>query len=221
MDILHRTWMVAAGLLALAAAGIAAAADAPAPATPPTVAPATPIPLPATPPPQTVSDDYIIGPGDVLNVFVWRNPELTVSVPVRPDGKISTPLVEDMVAVGKSPSRLARDVEKVLSEFVRTPQVNIIVVTAASTFSQVKVVGQVRSPQAMAFREGLRVLDLVLACGGLTDFAAPNRARVVRTVNGKTVETRVRLGDLLEDGDLRQNIELKPGDVLIVPQSLF
>jgi polysaccharide export outer membrane protein len=221
MDILRKTMMLATGLLALGAVGTALAADAPpakAPAAPAATAPATP---PQAPPPQIVGDDYIIGPGDVLQVFVWRNPELTVSVPVRPDGKITTPLVADMVAVGKSPSQLARDVEKVLAEFVRTPQVNIIVTTAASTFSQVKVMGQVRNPQAMAYREGLRVLDLVLACGGVTDFAAPNRARVVRTVNGKTVETRVKLGDLLEKGDLRQNIELKPGDVLIVPQSLF
>jgi polysaccharide biosynthesis/export protein len=170
---------------------------------------------------KPVADDYIIGPGDSLQIFVWRNPELSVTVPVRPDGKISTPLVENMVAVGKSPSILARDIEAILGEFVRTPQVNVIVGTAVSTFSQVKVVGQVRQPQGLPYREGLRVLDIVLASGGLTDFAAPNRARIVRLVNGKTVETRVKLGDLLNKGDLRQNIELKPGDVLIVPQSLF
>jgi polysaccharide biosynthesis/export protein len=171
--------------------------------------------------PARIADDYIVGPGDSLQIFVWRNPELSVTVPVRPDGKISTPLVENMVAVGKSPSKLARDIELVLSEFVRTPQVNVIVGTAVSTFSQVKVVGQVRQPQGLPYREGLRVLDVVLATGGLTDFAAPNRARIVRQVNGKNVETRVKLGDLLNKGDLRQNIELKPGDVLIVPQSLF
>lgn len=173
------------------------------------------------PPAQTSRDDYIIGPGDTLQIFVWRNPELSVNVPVRPDGKISTPLVEDMVAVGKSPSQLARDIEMVLAEFVRTPQVNVIVNNAVSTFSQVKVVGQVKQPQALPFRQGLRVLDIVLATGGLTDFAAPNRARIVRQVDGKTVETRVKLGDLLNKGDLGQNLELKPGDVLIVPQSLF
>lgn len=167
------------------------------------------------------SSDYIIGPGDSLQIFVWRNPELSVTVPVRPDGKISTPLVENMVAVGKSPSQLARDIEAVLAEFVRTPQVNVIVDEAVSTFSQVKVVGQVREPQALPYREGLRVLDVVLATGGLTDFAAPNRARIVRQVGNKTAETRVRLGDLLNKGDLRQNHELKPGDVLIIPQSLF
>jgi polysaccharide biosynthesis/export protein len=179
----------------------------------------------AEPPPQPVpgpvQDDYVIGPGDSVQIFVWRNPELTVTVPVRPDGKISTPLVENMVAVGKSPSQLARDIEVVLSEYVREPQVNVILGSAISTFSQVKIVGEVRTPQAMPFREGLRVLDVVLASGGLTEFAAPNRARIVRQVNGKNVETRVKLGDLLNDGDLRQNVELKPGDVLIIPQSMF
>jgi polysaccharide export outer membrane protein len=178
-------------------------------------------PAQAVPPKQIVPDDYIIGPGDSLQIFVWRNPELTVTVPVRPDGKISTPLVENMVAVGKSPSILARDIELVLAEFVRSPQVNVIVGEAASTFSQVKVVGQVKDPKALPYRQGLRVLDIVLATGGLTDFAAPNRARIVRDVNGKTVETRVNLGDLLNKGDLKQNIELKPGDVLIIPQSRF
>ncbi|MGC4029176.1 MAG: polysaccharide export protein [Steroidobacteraceae bacterium] len=172
-------------------------------------------------PPQTVGDDYVIGPGDSLQIYVSRNPELSVTVPVRPDGKITTPLVENMVAVGKSPSQLARDMEQVLSEFVRQPQVNVIVGSAVSTFSQVKVVGQVRNPQALPYREGLRVLDIVLASGGLTDFAAPNRARIVRDEQGKTVETRVRLGDLLNNGDLKQNLQLRPGDVLIIPQSLF
>jgi polysaccharide export outer membrane protein len=167
------------------------------------------------------SPDYIIGPGDTLQVFVWRNPELSSTVPVRPDGKISTPLNEDMVATGKSPSQLARDIEKVLAEFVRSPQVNVIVNAAVSTFSQVKVVGEVKAPQALPYRKGLRVLDVVLATGGINDFAAPNRARIVRVVNGKTQEIKVKLGKLLNDGDLRQNLELQPGDVFIVPQSRF
>jgi polysaccharide export outer membrane protein len=167
------------------------------------------------------SPDYIVGPGDILQVFVWRNPELSSTVPVRPDGKISTPLNEDMIATGKSPSQLARDIEKVLAEFVRSPQVNVIVNAAVSTFSQVKVVGQVKTPQALPFRKGLRVLDVVLATGGINDFAAPNRARIVRVVNGKTQEIKVKLGNLLNDGDLRQNLELQPGDVFIIPQSRF
>jgi polysaccharide export outer membrane protein len=190
--------------------------------TPPAASPAAPavgqLPSPSA---TAVAADYIIGPGDSLQVFVWRNPDLSGTVPVRPDGKISTPLVEDMVAIGKTPSALARDIEKVLSAYVRQPQVNVIVSNAVSAFSQVKVVGQLKTPQALPFREGLRVLDIVLACGGLTDFAAPNRARIVRAndPNGKGI--RVRLGDLLNRGDLSQNLQLRPGDVLIVPQSRF
>lgn len=164
---------------------------------------------------------YVIGPGDTIQVFVWRNPELSVSVPVRPDGRISTPLVEDMVAVGKTPTQLARDVEGVLVEYIRSPQVNVIVSNAVSTFSQVKGLGQVKNPQAVPYREGMRVLDLVLAVGGLNDYAAGNHAKVVRQVDGRQVEMRVRLKDLMNGGDMRQNLELKPGDVLIVPSSLF
>ena len=180
---------------------------------PPAVAPA---------PAAAVTDpDYMIGPGDVLQVFVWRNPELSVTVPVRPDGKISTPLVEDMIASSKTPSQLARDMEGVLAEFVRTPQVNVIVTQALSSFSAVKVVGQVQRPGVVPFRKGLRVLDVVLASGGLSDFAAPNRAKIVRTRDGKQSEVKVRLGKLMNGGDLDQNVELEPGDVLIVPQSMF
>lgn len=183
----------------------------------------TPAPqgAPPTAPPGANATDYVIGPGDTLQIFVWRNPELSVTVPVRPDGKISTPLVENMVAIGKSPSQLARDMETVLAEFVRSPQVNVIVSQAVSSFSSVKVVGQVRQPQTLPYRQGLRVLDVVLACGGLTEFAAPARAKVVRLTNGKQSEIKVHLGKLMNKGDLSQNVELKPGDVLIVPQSMF
>jgi polysaccharide biosynthesis/export protein len=178
---------------------------------------------PTTPqaPAKTVSDDYIIGPGDVLEVFVWRNPELSVTVPVRPDGKISTPLIENMVAVGKTPLQLSRDLEAQLAEYVRAPKVNIIVTTAASAFSLVKVVGQVTHPTALAYREGMTVLDAILAVGGLTQFAAGNRARVVRTVNGQQITLHVKLADLVNSGDVKENIPLKPGDVLVVPQSIF
>jgi polysaccharide export outer membrane protein len=174
------------------------------------------------PPAETQeSAKYIIGPGDTLQVFVWRNPELSTTVPVRPDGKISTPLVEDMVAVGKTPSTLARDVEKVLAEYVRSPQVNIIVTQPASAYSQVKVIGQVVRPQGLAYREGMTVLDAVLSVGGLGPFASGNRAKVVRTENGKQVEIKVRLEDLVNKGEMRHNVELRPGDVLVVPESLF
>lgn len=165
--------------------------------------------------------DYVIGPGDTLQVFVWRNPDLTVTVPVRPDGKISTPLVEDMPAVGKTPSQLARDVEKVLSEYVRSPQVNIVVTHPASAFSQVKVIGQVQKPQAVPYREGMTVLDAVLAVGGLGTFAAGDRSQLVRTVDGKPTQTRVKLDALLNKGDMSQNLPLRPGDVLVVPESRF
>ena len=124
-------------------------------------------------------------PGDSLQVFIWRNAELSVTVPVRPDGKISTPLVEDMVAVGKTPSKLARDIEAVLSAYIRTPQVNVIVTNAVSTFSQVRVLGQVTTPQAVPYREGMTVLDAVLAVGGLGEFAAGNRGKIVRVVGGQ------------------------------------
>ena len=178
--------------------------------------------VPATKPPSAAADsNYIIGPGDTIQIFVWRNPELSVTVPVRPDGKISTPLVEDMVAVGKSPTQLSRDIEAVLVEYIRSPQVNVIVSTAVSTYSQVKGLGQVKNPQAVPFREGMHVLDLVLAVGGLTDYAAGNRAKVVRQVGSQHQELRVKLNDLMNRGDMNQNLELKPGDVLIVPSSLF
>jgi polysaccharide export outer membrane protein len=185
---------------------------------PPVPAAAPPIVAPAE---SKVRNDYMIGPGDTLQVFVWRNPELTTTVPVRPDGKISTPLVEDMVAVGKTPSQLARDIEKVLGEYVRSPQINVIVTQPASAFSQIKVIGQVARPQSIAYRDGLTVLDAVLAVGGLGPFAAGNRAKVVRTENGKAREIKVKLSSLVNDGDMRQNIPLQPGDVVVVPESRF
>lgn len=179
--------------------------------------------LEADQPPPRAGDgnEYIIGPGDSLQVYVWRNPELTTTVPVRPDGKISTPLVEDMVAVGKTPSQLARDIEAVLAEYIRQPQVNIIVSTAVSTFSQVKVIGQVANPQAIPYREGMTVMDAVLAVGGLGPYAAGNRSKLVRAEGGSSREFRVKLSDLLNKGDLSQNLALKPGDVIVVPESRF
>jgi polysaccharide export outer membrane protein len=199
--------------LALGACQLRAEAPAPAPA------PGGPAPaVPATP---TVPPDYIIGPGDTLQIFVWRNPELAATVPVRPDGKISTPLVEDMVAVGKNPSGLARDIEKVLGEYVRSPQVNVIVTQPASVFSQVKVIGQVQRPQALAFREGMTVLDAVLAVGGLAPYAAGNRARIMRVENGHQRELKIKLSALVNDGDMTQNLALRPGDVLVIPETRF
>ena len=183
--------------------------------------PVEPPPTPSQASAKAVSSDYIIGPGDTLQVFVWRNPELSVTIPVRPDGKISTPLVENMVAIGKTAPQLSRDMETVLGEYVRSPKVNIIVTTAASAFSLVKVVGQVTHPQALPYREGMTVLDAVLEVGGLSQFASGNRARIVRMVNGQQTTIHVKLADLVNSGDVRENVALKPGDVLVVPQSLF
>ena len=166
-------------------------------------------------------NQYVIGPGDTLNVFVWNHPELSVQIPVRPDGQISMPLVENMVAAGKTPSQLARDLEQKLAEYVRSPTVNVIVTTPLSTFSQVNVIGQVASPKQLPYHEGMKVMDAILAAGGLAQFAAGNRAKIVRTEGGKEKEIRVRIDDLFNKGDLSQNLALKPGDVLVVPQSRF
>jgi polysaccharide export outer membrane protein len=175
----------------------------------------------ADPAPAHVSPDYRIGPGDTLHIFVFENEQLSVTVPVRPDGKISTPLVEDMVAVGKTPSQLARDIEGALSKYVKSPKVNVVVVTALSVYSEVKVIGQVVAPQALPYHEGMTVLDALLSCKGLSQFAAGNRARVVRKVNGRDEEIKVKLESLVNSGDLTQNIPLQPGDVLVVPQTRF
>ena len=204
-------------LIAIAGAGFASQSIAQAASSPGAVPPAAP----AAPAPSAIPPDYIIGPGDTLQIFVWRNPELAATIPVRSDGKISTPLVEDMVAVGKNPSALARDIEKVLGEYVRSPQVNVIVTQPASVFSQVKIIGQVQRPQAIAYREGMTVLDAVLAVGGLAPFAAGNRARIMRTQNGHQTEIKIKLGALVNDGDMKQNVALKPGDVLVVPETRF
>jgi polysaccharide export outer membrane protein len=176
---------------------------------------------PATDPPQDSAAQYLIGPGDQLQIFVWNHPELSPTVPVRPDGRISTPLVENMLAVRKTPMQLARDIESVLTEYIRSPKVNVIVTQAQSAFSQVKVVGQVAHPQAVPFHEGMTVLDVVLQVGGLAPYAAGNRARIVRTENGKTHEIRVKIADLTQRGDMKQNLPVQPGDVIVIPQTLF
>jgi polysaccharide export outer membrane protein len=181
-----------------------------------------PNPSSAAPASVAASPEYVIGPGDTIQVFVWRSPELSVTVPVRPDGKISTPLVEDVVAVGKTPSQLAREMESVLSAYIRTPQVNIIVTNALSAFSHITVIGQVAKPQTVAYKEGMTVMDLLLAVGGLTDFAAGNRAKLIRKdPSGKDVEIKLHLRDLLRKGKMTDNVSVKPGDVLVVPETLF
>ena len=177
---------------------------------------------PAPQPGASMAQDYVIGPGDSLQVFVWRNEELSATVPVRPDGKISTPLVEDVVAVGKTPSQLARQIESILAEFIRTPKVNVIVASALGAASQVRVVGQAMNPRAIPYRDGLTILDVLIDAGGLGEFAAGNRAKLVRrNADGTHENIKVRLEDLLEDGDMSQNFAVQPGDVLIIPESRF
>ena len=168
------------------------------------------------------TSDYIIAPGAVLNFFVWQHPDLSTTVPVRPDGKISTPLIEDMVAAGKTPTELARDMEEVLAKYIRQPTVNVIVQTAAPSFQQqVRVVGQAANPQALAYSEGMMLLDVMIQVGGLGPFAAGNRAKLVRRTADGPVEINVRLDDLLNTGDMRQNVMIQPGDVIIIPEARF
>ncbi len=200
-----------------APAGSAPAAAA-APASP--AAPAAPA-APMAPATSAVSADYLIGPGDTLQIFVWQNPELSVTVPVRPDGRISMPLVDDTVAVGKTPLQLSADLETALAVYIRSPKVSVIVSNAVGSLSQVQVIGQVTRPSGVPYHAGLRVLDALLAVGGLTEFAAPNRAILIRSKDGKETKTKVRIGDLLDSGDLEQNLLLEPGDVIVIPQTWF
>jgi polysaccharide biosynthesis/export protein len=167
--------------------------------------------------------EYIIGPGDTIQVFVWQNPEVSTTVPVRPDGMISTPLVEDMVAVGKTSSQLARDMEVRLAEYIRSPVVNIIVESFVGTFAkQVRVVGQAANAQAIPYRDQMTLLDVMIAVGGLSETAAGNRARIIRhNEAGEEVQMPVRLNDLLNKGEIDVNVFMQPGDILIIPESRF
>jgi polysaccharide export outer membrane protein len=177
---------------------------------------------PAAPASAMTSDyKYLIGPGDTVNIVVWRNPELSLSVPVRPDGKITTPLVEDLQAMGKDPSALARDIEKALEKFIRDPIVTVIVTTFVGPYSeQIRVIGEAAKPQVLAYKQKMTVLDVMIAVGGMTDFADGNRAKILRASEGNK-EFSVRLRDLVKRGDVSANVEMKPGDVLIIPQNWF
>lgn len=173
-------------------------------------------------PKQVAGDDYIIGPGDVLQVFVWGHQDLSTAVQVRPDGQISTPLVEDMEAAGKSPTDLARAIEISLAEYVRSPTVTIILQQFVGEYNrQIRVVGQAAQPRALSYRDGMTLLDVMIEVGGLAEFASGNKARVVRKVDGEEKSIRVRINDLLNKGDLSQNIRMLPGDVLVIPESIF
>ncbi|WP_291994437.1 XrtA/PEP-CTERM system exopolysaccharide export protein [Candidatus Accumulibacter sp. ACC003] len=164
---------------------------------------------------------YIIGPGDSVNIIVWRNPELSMTVPVRPDGLIAGPLIEDMQAMGKTPTMLARDMEKALGTFIRDPVVTVIVTGfVGSQSEQIRVVGEASKPQALPYRQQMTLLDVMIAVGGLTDFADGNGATLLRQSDGNK-QYSVRLNDLIRRGDISANVDVKPGDVLIIPQSWF
>ena len=164
---------------------------------------------------------YIIGAGDSLNIIVWRNPELSMAVPVRPDGKIAAPLVEELVAQGKTSTQLARDVENQLSKYVRDPVVTVLVTGFVGPYSeQIRVVGEAARPQFLNYKKNMTVLDVMIAVGGLTDFADGNAATILRTGDGGK-RYAVRLKDLIKRGDVSANAEMRPGDILVIPQSLF
>jgi polysaccharide export outer membrane protein len=171
---------------------------------------------------QPVTPDYKIGPLDTIQIFVWQSPEFTVTVPVRPDGRISTPLIEDLEATGRTPTQLARDIEEKLKVYVQDPLVTVIVSGFAGPFDQqVRVVGEALQPRAIPYRANMTMLDVMIEVGGLTEFASGNRAVLARGQTGNQTTFNVRLDDLLRDGDIRANVPVLPGDVVIIPQSWF
>lgn len=170
---------------------------------------------------ETVGHRYKIGPLDTLNIVVWRNPELSANVTVRPDGRISTPLVDDVLAAGKNPGDLAREIEQQLARVIREPVVTVVVSTFQGAFGeQIRIVGEATRPQSVPFRQSMTILDVMIQAGGLTDFADGNGAVLVRGSEGGK-QYSVRLKDLLKRGDISANVDVKPGDVIIVPQSWF
>ena len=180
-------------------------------------------PLPPAPPASSLpSAEYRIGPGDALNIFVWRNPELTLTVPVRPDGRLSIPLVEDVVAIGKSPTTLAREFEERLSKYVKEPLVTVIVEGFVGPIpEQIRVIGEAAQPRALPYRADMTLLDVMIAVGGLTRYAAGNDSVIIRTAQGEQNTYSVHLNSLIRDGDIESNVALRPGDILIIPQRLF
>ncbi|THF64079.1 sugar ABC transporter substrate-binding protein [Pseudothauera nasutitermitis] len=165
--------------------------------------------------------NYVIGPGDTVNIVVWRNPELSMSVPVRPDGRITTPLVEDLPALGKDATTLARDIEKELAKYIREPVVTVVVTSFVGPYSeQIRVVGEAAEPQILPYVQRMTLLDVMIAVGGMTEFADGNRASILRTSEGNK-QYGVRIRDLIKRGDVSANVEMRPGDVLIIPQSWF
>ena len=173
---------------------------------------------------EAPGEDYVIGPLDTLNIFVWRNPELSAKVQVRPDGRITTPLISDMPAVGKTPAMLAADMKLALREYIRDPIVSVIVENFSGTFSQqIRVVGATEKPASLPYRANMTLLDAMIAVGGLSEYAAGNRARLIRydRATGRQREYQLRINSLLKNGDSRANVKLEPGDVIIIPESMF
>ncbi|CAM5357069.1 polysaccharide export protein [Thauera mechernichensis] len=178
--------------------------------------------FPPAPPSAADADyNYVIGPGDTVSINVWRNPELSTSVPVRPDGKITAPLVEDLPAMGKDSTTLARDIEQHLAKYIRDPVVTVIVTGFVGPYSeQIRVIGEAGNPQTLPYKQKMTLLDVMIAVGGLTDFADGNAATILRTAEGNK-QYSVRIRDLVKRGDVSANVEMRPGDVLIIPQSWF
>ncbi|MDR2112053.1 MAG: polysaccharide export protein [Candidatus Accumulibacter sp.] len=167
------------------------------------------------------SYNYIIGPGDTVNIVVWRNPELSMTVPVRPDGKIAAPLVEDLEAMGKDATTLARDIEKELGKYIRDPVVTVVVTQFVGPYSeQIRVVGEAGKPQTLPYKQKMTLLDVMIAVGGLTDFADGNSTTLLRKIEGDK-QYNVRVADLIKRGDVSANVDIMPGDVLIIPRSWF
>ena len=196
--------IVGMGFMAILAGGCASSSFPPAPA------------LAASPDYQ-----YVIGAGDTLNIVVWRNPELSMTVPVRPDGRIAAPLVEDLPALGKDSTTLARDIEKALSKVIRDPVVTVVVTGFVGPYSeQIRVVGEAARPQVLAYKQKMTLLDVMIAVGGVTEFADGNGASILRTLDGNK-RYSVRIKVLIKRGDFSANVEMRPGDILIIPQSWF
>jgi polysaccharide export outer membrane protein len=172
--------------------------------------------------PGVPSQEYVIGPGDSLSIFVYRSPELSAEVPVRPDGRISTPLVADMVAAGKTSTALGKDLQERLKDYVKDPIVTVMVRGFIGPFDkQIRVIGEASDPQAIPYRDHMTVLDVMIAVKGLTKYASGNNAQIVRRVGDKRTILKVRLSDLIKDGDIDQNVDMQPGDTLIIPQTWF
>jgi len=181
-------------------------------------------PAPFTPLGEKASEDYTIGPLDALTVFVWRNPELGAQVQVRPDGRITLPLINDMVAVGKTPTKLADEIRDALGTYIKDPIVSVIINNFSGTFSQqIRIVGAAERPAAVAYRSDMTLLDAMIQVGGLSEFAAGNKAKLIRADprTGRQQEFRLRIESLIKRGDIKANVKLQPGDVIIIPESVF